>query len=162
MVSRRYRGTLQTKVASSCCWCCCGRSMRESSVEWPPRFRSAWKSSWTSRQSHAATRANQDIDSVSPIRVAYTHRSVTQGFILLMQRGTRLARPIDNLACQPKKVLPAMGLDHFPFLAAFISAYNDGLMPFFLHFLISSGVNPLISWELAVHVLLDRELPVSE
>lgn len=58
--------------------------------------------------------------------------------------------------------MPAIGLVHFPFLAAFISAYNDGLIPFFLHFLISSGVKPLISCELAVHVLLERELPVSE
>lgn len=35
-------------------------------------------------------------------------------------------------------------------------------MPFFLHFLSSSGVNPLISCELAVQVLLDRELPASD
>jgi hypothetical protein len=63
---------------------------------------------------------------------------------------------------QDKNVFPAIGLVHFPFLAAFISAYNDGLMPFFLHFLISSGVKLLISCELAVHVLLERELPVSE
>lgn len=63
---------------------------------------------------------------------------------------------------QDKNVFPAIGLVHFPFLAAFISANNAGLMPFFLHFFISSGVKPLMSCELAVHVLLDRELPASE
>lgn len=55
-----------------------------------------------------------------------------------------------------------MGLVHFPFLAAFISANKAGLMPFFLHFLSSSGVNPLVSCELAVHWLLDREFSASE
>ena len=59
-------------------------------------------------------------------------------------------------------MFPAIGLVHFPFLAAFISANNAGLMPFFLHFFNSSGVSPPISCELAVHVLLDRELPASE
>lgn len=58
--------------------------------------------------------------------------------------------------------MPPIGLAHLPFLAAFISAYRAGLMPFFLHFFNSSGVNPLISCELAVQVLLDRELPASE
>lgn len=63
---------------------------------------------------------------------------------------------------QAKKVLPAIGLVHLPFLAAFISAKSAGLMPFFLHFFNSSGVNSPMSCELAVHVLLDREFPVSE
>lgn len=69
---------------------------------------------------------------------------------------------ITTLSCQAKNVFPAIGLVHLPFLAAFISANNAGLMPFFLHFWTSSGVNPPISCELAVHVLLERELPVSE
>lgn len=63
---------------------------------------------------------------------------------------------------QAKKVLPAIGLVHLPFLAAFISAKSAGLMPFFLHFFNSSGVSAPMSCELAVQVLLDRELPVSE
>ena len=59
-------------------------------------------------------------------------------------------------------MFPAIGLVHFPFLAAFISANRAGLMPFFWHFFSSSGVKPLMSCELAVQVLLDRELPASE
>lgn len=66
------------------------------------------------------------------------------------------------VSVQARNVFPAIGLVHFPFLAAFISANKEGLMPFFLHFFSSSGVNPLMSCELAVQVLLDRELPVSE
>lgn len=75
------------------------------------------------------------------------------------------ARPVRStvtLSHQAKNVFPAIGLVHLPFLAAFISANSAGLMPFFLHFFSSSGVKPLISCELAVHVLLDRELPASE
>ena len=63
---------------------------------------------------------------------------------------------------QARKVLPAIGLVHLPFLAAFISAKSAGLMPFFLHFFSSSGVSPPMSCELAVQVLLDRELASSE
>jgi hypothetical protein len=47
-----------------------------------------------------------------------------------------------------------MGLVHFPFFAALISAYRAGLMPFFLHFLISVSVSVLMSKLLALQVLL--------
>lgn len=71
-------------------------------------------------------------------------------------------KPIVILSVQARNVFPAIGLVHFPFLAAFISANKAGLIPFFLHFFSSSGVSPPMSCELAVQVLLDRELPASE
>jgi hypothetical protein len=87
---------------------------------------------------------------------------VAQGCHMIVVGRTRLDETLITLSVQAKNVFPAIGLVHFPFLAAFISANKDGLMPFFLHFFSSSGVNPLISCELAVQVLLDRELPASE
>ena len=42
----------------------------------------------------------------------------------------------------------------FPFRAAFISAYRAGFTPFFLSLYISSTVNPEVSCELDVQVLL--------
>jgi len=56
-----------------------------------------------------------------------------------------------------RKVLPAMGLVHFPFLAAFISAYNAGFIPFFLHFFISASVRLVVSKSLALHSLLEPD-----
>jgi hypothetical protein len=53
-----------------------------------------------------------------------------------------------------RKVFPAIGLVHFPFFAALISAYKAGLIPFFLHFLISASVSVLMSKLLALQVLL--------
>ncbi|KAL5397853.1 hypothetical protein PMIN02_002013 [Paraphaeosphaeria minitans] len=50
-----------------------------------------------------------------------------------------------------------MGLTKRPFRAAFISAYNAGLMPFFLHFFNSAWVKPLVSKLLDFHSLLDTE-----
>jgi hypothetical protein len=51
-----------------------------------------------------------------------------------------------------------MGLVHFPFFAARISAYRAGLMPFFLHFFISASVKTLVSNSLALHLLLPLDL----
>ena len=59
--------------------------------------------------------------------------------------------------CIHRNVFPAIGLVHFPFLAALISAYSAGLMPFFLHFLISASVRPLMSKLLALHSPLDPD-----
>jgi hypothetical protein len=56
-----------------------------------------------------------------------------------------------------RKVFPAIGLVHFPFLAAFISANNAGLMPFFLHFLISDSLRLVMSKLLALHPLLEPD-----
>lgn len=55
------------------------------------------------------------------------------------------------------KVFPAMGLTKRPFRAAFISAYNAGLIPFFLHFFISASVRLLVSKLLDFQSLLDTE-----
>jgi hypothetical protein len=60
-------------------------------------------------------------------------------------------------ASNQRKVFPAIGLVHFPFLAAFISAYNAGLMPFFVHFLISDSLRLVMSKLLALHPLLEPE-----
>ena len=54
-------------------------------------------------------------------------------------------------------MFPAIGLVHFPFLAAFISAYNAGLMPFFLHFFNSASLRPLVSKLLDLQSLLDTD-----
>ena len=51
-------------------------------------------------------------------------------------------------------MLPAIGLVHFPFFAARISAYRAGLIPFFLHLLISASDKVLMSKSLALHLLL--------
>jgi hypothetical protein len=51
-----------------------------------------------------------------------------------------------------------MGLVHFPFFAARISAYKAGLMPFFLHFFISASVKVPMSNSLALHLLLPLDL----
>lgn len=48
-----------------------------------------------------------------------------------------------------------MGLVHLPLLAAFISAYRAGLIPFFLHFSISVSVRELVLKLLALHSPLD-------
>ena len=62
-----------------------------------------------------------------------------------------------------RNALPASGLTHRPFLVALISAYSAGLIPFFLHRVISVSVIPLMSYSLAHHSPLPllplRELP---
>jgi hypothetical protein len=62
-----------------------------------------------------------------------------------------------GICANQRKVFPAMGLVHFPFLAAFISAYNAGLIPFFLHFLISASLRLVMSKLLALHPLLEPD-----
>lgn len=62
-----------------------------------------------------------------------------------------------------RNVFPASGLIHRPFPAALISAFSAGLIPFFLHRVISASVIPLMSYSLARHsplpLLLLREQP---
>lgn len=55
------------------------------------------------------------------------------------------------------KVFPPIGLTRRPLRAAFISAYNDGLMPFFLHFFSSASLSPLVSKSLAFQSLLETD-----
>lgn len=56
----------------------------------------------------------------------------------------------------PIKVFPTNGPTHFPFpfRAAFISAYSEGLIPFFFNFLISCSLNPCVEKSELVHRLL--------
>jgi hypothetical protein len=56
-----------------------------------------------------------------------------------------------------RKEFPAIGLFHFPPFAAFISAYNAGLMPFFLHLFISASLRVDMSKLLALHPLLELD-----
>lgn len=51
-----------------------------------------------------------------------------------------------------------IGLTNLPLRAAFISAYNAGLMPFFLHFFKSASVKWLASKLLAFQSLLDCDI----
>lgn len=55
------------------------------------------------------------------------------------------------------KVLPPIGLTKRPFRAAFISAYNAGLMPFFLHFFSSASLSPVVSKLLDFQSLLETD-----
>ena len=54
-------------------------------------------------------------------------------------------------------VFPPIGLTKRPFRAAFISAYNAGLMPFFLHFFSSASLRLLVSKLLDFQSLLDTD-----
>ena len=57
----------------------------------------------------------------------------------------------------PIKVFPTSGPTHFPFLAAFISAYSAGLIPFLRSFLISEGLSPLTSYSELDHGMVEEE-----
>lgn len=60
-----------------------------------------------------------------------------------------------------RKVYPASRLIHRPFLAALTSAYSAGLIPFFLHRVVSASVILLMSYSLARHSPLPL-LPLHE